>query len=189
MQNRLTASAFVLPDHITGRDILDAAYAGIDPSDPDEAAALAPYLFASDAVRSRAGEFCPLASAVGRFPIVVAGHDFGSGPCPPNAPAALAAAGVRFVLADSFTDLLYRRLVNSGGTLPLVLLAPPQTSNAGTGRLCERITTGATLTVDLSSCRVFLPDGSAVAFENPGVTRKIAAAGGLLRRDNPQRPA
>lgn len=189
MHDRLTACAFVLPDHVTGSDILDSAYAGIDPSDPAQAAALAPYLFASDAVRSRAGEFCPLASAVGRFPILVAGHAFGSGPSPANAPAALAAAGVRVILADSFADLFFRRLVNAGGLLPLILLSAPSTHEAATGRLCERITTGATLTVDLSLCCVTLPDGSTSAFEHPGVTRKIAAAGGLLRRDPPERPA
>lgn len=102
--------------------------------------------------------------------IVVAGAHFGSGSSRETAPAALQAAGVGAVVAESFSRIFYRNAINLG--LPPV--ACP--------RVTEGVRDGAEVAIDLSSGEIEnVTTGETLAFDPlPEAIREIFDAGGLL---------
>jgi 3-isopropylmalate/(R)-2-methylmalate dehydratase small subunit len=56
-----------------------------------------------------------------KFQIIVAGEDFGCGSSRETAPLALAAAGVKVVIAKSFARIFFRNCINLGQIYPLEL--------------------------------------------------------------------
>jgi len=81
--------------------------------------------------------------------ILVAGRNFGCGSSREHAPWALVGAGFRAVVARSFADI-FRQNALKNGLLPVAL--------------DEEIADGSTLTIDLASATVTLPDGGVRAF-------------------------
>lgn len=66
----------------------------------------------------------PLARASGGegdFKFIVAGRDFGCGSSRETAPMALAAAGIRVVVAQSFARIFFRNCINLGEIYPIAL--------------------------------------------------------------------
>jgi 3-isopropylmalate/(R)-2-methylmalate dehydratase small subunit len=86
--------------------------------------------------------------------ILLAGENFGCGSSREHAPWALLAGGFRAVVARSFADI-FRNNALKNGLLPIALDA------AAHARLADSPTT---LSVDLASQEVTLPDGSKASF-------------------------
>jgi 3-isopropylmalate/(R)-2-methylmalate dehydratase small subunit len=92
--------------------------------------------------------------------ILLTKENFGSGSSREHAPWALHDYGIRAILASSFADIFYNNCFNNG-MLPIVL--PAQTIE----RLFREVRAheGYTLTIDLPSQTVSMPDGMSVSFE------------------------
>lgn len=103
------------------------------------------------------------------FSVIVAGEDFGCGSSRETAPMALAAAGVRVVVAKSFARIFFRNCVNMGKILPLVI---PHDCNASVhGQLGK---------LAMKQRKLWLA-GQEYSIPPLGVVEDILACGGLAK--------
>ena len=104
------------------------------------------------------------------FPVLAGGFNLGCGSSREQAATSLLAAGVRLVVARSFSRLFLRNCINNG--LPII----------ESPRLVDRLATGTQLTADLDAGRAQV-DGETIAFDRlPPALLAIIADGGLLAR-------
>jgi 3-isopropylmalate/(R)-2-methylmalate dehydratase small subunit len=110
------------------------------------------------------------ASSVQPGDVLVAGRNFGCGSAMEVAATVILAAGIRAVIAQSFSRAFYRNAVNNG-------LLPIESDTSGIGE-------GDAITVESSGRRVVVRDettGAAVPGTIPsGIAAKILSAGGLV---------
>ena len=92
-----------------------------------------------------------------KAPILLAGRNFGCGSSREGAVWALAASGVRCVIAQSFGDIFHANCFQNG-MLPIVL--PP----AVLAVLAHDAGRGMAITVDLQTCQITLPGGDRLPF-------------------------
>ena len=104
--------------------------------------------------------------------VLVAGKNFGCGSSREHAPLALAEAGVKAVVAQSYARIFFRNAVNGGYLLPL---ESPR-------RLCELIKTGEEVEIEMSgpSLRVAGAKEGAIELRPLGDVGAIIEAGGLF---------
>lgn len=95
-----------------------------------------------------------------RAPILVTGGNFGCGSAREVAVWALAAHGIRCIVAKSFAEV-YRESLLKNGMLPVVLDQPSR--SAFEARVVA-VDGQAPFTVDLDALRIDCPDGAAFAF-------------------------
>jgi 3-isopropylmalate/(R)-2-methylmalate dehydratase small subunit len=95
-----------------------------------------------------------------RAPILVTGGNFGCGSAREVAVWALAAHGIRCIVAKSFAEV-YRESLLKNGMLPVVL--DPAVHSDFEARVVA-VDGQAPFTVDLAACRIECPDGAAFAF-------------------------
>jgi 3-isopropylmalate/(R)-2-methylmalate dehydratase small subunit len=103
-------------------------------------------------------------------PILVAGRNFGCGSSREGAVWALAARGIRCVIAESFGDIFFSNCFQNG-VLPIRLPA------ATVERISMLVSGGAPVTIDLAGCRMILPDSSVVAFDVDPMRREALLEG------------
>ena len=105
------------------------------------------------------------------YPIIVAGRNFGCGSSREHAPIALGSAGCKVVLAEGFARIFFRNSVATGELYPC----------EATDRLCDSLTTGQRVKVDLDACSVLVEDsGKKYSFKPLGDVRPVVDAGGLF---------
>ncbi|MCA3187696.1 3-isopropylmalate dehydratase small subunit [Cupriavidus sp.] len=92
-----------------------------------------------------------------KAPILLAGRNFGCGSSREGAVWALAASGVRCVIAQSFGDIFHANCFQNG-MLPIVL--PPPVLAV----LARDAGRGMAITVDLQTCQITLPGGHRLPF-------------------------
>jgi 3-isopropylmalate/(R)-2-methylmalate dehydratase small subunit len=95
-----------------------------------------------------------------RAPILVTGDNFGCGSAREVAVWALAAHGIRCIVAKSFAEV-YRESLLKNGMLPVVL--DPELRSDFEARVIA-VDGQAPFEVDLTSCRIACPDGAVFAF-------------------------
>jgi 3-isopropylmalate/(R)-2-methylmalate dehydratase small subunit len=106
-----------------------------------------------------------------RYPIIVAGRNFGCGSSREHAPIALGSAGCNVVLAESFARIFFRNAVATGELYPC----------ESVDRLCDTLKTGEVVTVDLEAGTVTVQATGAVTRMKPlGDVRPVVDAGGLF---------
>ena len=173
----IKGQVFCVGDDVSAEDILAPEYLSFDPDDPEERRWLGAYALVH--LADRCGPFVPVGAFLAPYSILIAGRQFGHGSARIHSPIALAQAGVRCVVADSFGPGFMRAAIN-GGLLHCMTFATP-----GAGRTIE---TGAAVVVDLDQS-VLQVGHAALALTPAGVTRQIVEAGGLaacLKAANPR---
>jgi 3-isopropylmalate/(R)-2-methylmalate dehydratase small subunit len=159
----------LLPDNISADDIIAPDYLAFDLDDPAQRQLLAQYalidvLAPSDALVGTDGK--PRGDV-----ILFAGRNFGFGSARPHGPVALAAAGVKVVMARSFSPAFARTAINLGCFHCLTphdfdVPAPPQDAQAA---------------IDWNQNPPILQGpGFSIPLADPGITRDIVESGGLL---------
>src|SRR5437763_15297524 len=144
MLTSISGKAYVLGDNVDTDQIIPAQYLTLNPAIPEEYRAFGKYALSS-APPDRAGlpkGHVPFHSAdefVSDYAVIVAGKNFGCGSSREHAPVALAAAGIRAVVAEFYARIFFRNAVNGG------YLVPFETGE----RLCERVCTGDEVEIDL----------------------------------------
>ncbi|WP_144186648.1 3-isopropylmalate dehydratase small subunit [Elioraea rosea] len=106
-------------------------------------------------------------------PILLAGSNFGCGSSREGAVWALAGAGVRAVIAPSFSDIFANNALQNG-LLPVVL---PEASVSAIAAEVERSPGNARVTVDLERCVVVSPSGDEHPFAVDAARREALLAG------------
>jgi len=169
-KERIIAGAvYVLGDNIDTDAIIPAQYLNLVPTIPDEYRKLGTY--ALSGLPGSLPAFVGEGGAVGRYPIVIAGNNFGCGSSREHAPIALGAAGVRAVVAQSYARIFFRNAVATGELYPL----------ESEERLCEIFKTGDGVRINLDAGRLDSADGKKTCRLRPlGAVKPVIEAGGIF---------
>jgi len=105
------------------------------------------------------------------YQIIVARNNFGCGSSREHAPIALAAAGIKAVIANSFARIYYRNSINGGRSI-----YPLETAD----NISEQVKTGDELEIDLDKLIVKkVSDGKTFQIKDFGPVKEIIDCGGL----------
>ncbi len=168
-EQKIRGKAFVVGDDIDTDQIIPAEFLSYNPSDPDERKFFGKYALSG---LSAGGEgFVEEGQFTSRFAVIIAGRNFGCGSSREHAPLAIAEAGCRAVVAESYARIFYRNSVNGG------YLAPHETSQ----RLIDKIATGDEVELDAQAATLtHIPSGTVHQLESLGEAAKIITAGGVF---------
>jgi 3-isopropylmalate/(R)-2-methylmalate dehydratase small subunit len=145
MQTTIKGRAYVLGDNIDTDQIIPAQYLTYNPSIPAEYKMFGKYALVGvpPAQGGLPKGHVPFHDDTDEFispyQIIVGGKNFGCGSSREHAPIALAAAGIKCVIAEFYARIFYRNCVNGGYLVPI----------ESTKRLIDTVCTGDELTVDL----------------------------------------
>ncbi len=176
MEKQFKGKAFVVGDSIDTDQIIPAQYLVYNPADPAERKFFGRYAMAG-VPDAKSGlpqgglKFCAEDSFTSDYAIIVAGGNFGCGSSREHAPLAIAEAGCRIVIAESYARIFFRNSVNGGYVLPA----------ESSGRLIDRVRTGDELAVDLDAHTVTnLTQGETYALKPLGDILPILEAGDIF---------
>lgn len=173
----IAGKVYVLGDNVDTDQIIPAQYLTYNPAIPAEYKMFGKYALAS-VPADRAGlpkGHVPFHGAddefVSPYAIIVAGKNFGCGSSREHAPIALAAAGIKAVVAEFYARIFFRNAVNGGYLIPVECVE----------RLCDRVCTGDDVELDVDSgVLVNRTSGERYAMNPLGEVAPIIAAGGLF---------
>jgi len=114
---------YVVGDNIDTDQIIPAQYLSLDPTHPEERKKFGWYALAGvpengQGLPKGSTPFSKEGQPPGRFPIIVAGKNFGCGSSREHAPLALQEAGVRAVISEFYARIFFRNCVNGGYLIP-----------------------------------------------------------------------
>ena len=149
MEKIIRGKAFVVGDNVDTDQIIPAEHLSLNPADPAERKLFGQYAMSGvPADQSGLPEgnvpFVADGAAASGFAVVVAGKNFGCGSSREHAPLALAEAGVRAVVAESYARIFYRNSINGGYLVPL------ETPH----RLTGKIATGDAVELDIDKATI-----------------------------------
>ena len=171
MQTVFTGPVFVVRDNIDTDQIIPAQYLNLVPTIAEEYEKLGSYAMAGLPEAASPVRFVKEGQLDSEYPIIVAGRNFGCGSSREHAPIALGSAGCKIVLAESFARIFFRNSVATGELYPCEAIE----------RLCDVLTTGDVVTVDLDACTVKIQStGKIYKFKPLGDVRPVVDAGGLF---------
>src|ERR1041385_8664623 len=171
MQSVFTGPVYVVRDNIDTDQIIPAQYLNLVPTIPEEYEKLGSYALCGLPESLYKTRYVAENQLDSKYPIVIAGRNFGCGSSREHAPIALGSAGCKVVLGESFARIFFRNCVATGELYPCECL----------DRLCEQIKTGDVVTVNLDACTVTIAKGSRTfTFKPLGEVRPVVDAGGLF---------
>src|SRR5687768_3395530 len=171
MQSVFKGPVYVVRDNIDTDQIIPAQYLNLIPTIPEEYEKLGSFALCGLPESLYATRFVETGQLDSKYPIVVAGRNFGCGSSREHAPIAMGSAGCKVVLAESFARIFFRNCVATGELYPCEL----------TERLCEVLKTGDVVTVDLDKSTVIVEaTGKTYGFKPLGDVRPVVDAGGLF---------
>ena len=167
----IQGQVFVVRDNIDTDQIIPAQYLNLVPTIPEAYKKLGSYALIGLPEQHYPLRYVEDNEMESKFPIVVAGRNFGCGSSREHAPVALGAAGCKLVLAESFARIFFRNCVATGELYPCDV----------TVRLCDILKTGDELSVDLDAGTVSIKANDEVYSIKPlGEVRPVIDAGGLF---------
>ena len=146
MNKVIRGKAFVVGDNIDTDQIIPAEFLSYNPSDPSERKFFGKYAM-SGVPLEQSGlpeggvSFVEEGKFASAFAVIIGGKNFGCGSSREHAPLAIAEAGVKAVVAQSYARIFYRNSINGG------YLTPIETPV----RLVEAVRTGDQVELDLSA--------------------------------------
>ncbi len=171
MQSVFTGPVYVVRDNIDTDQIIPAQYLTLVPTITDEYEKLGGFALCGLPEPLYPERFVKSGQLDSKYPIVVAGKNFGCGSSREHAPIALGSAGCKIVLAESFARIFFRNSVATGELYPCEI----------TERLCDTLKNGDVVTVDLDAATVTVKaTGKVFKFKPLGDVRPVVDAGGLF---------
>lgn len=165
----VTGKVYVLDNNIDTDLIIPACYLNLVPTIPEEYRKLGSY--ALSGLPNTYPRFISEGQAVSEYKVIVAGRNFGCGSSREHAVTALAAAGIRAVVAESYARIFFRNAVATGELYPMESEKPLGTVFK-TGMQVEVNIQDGTIT-DITSRRVF-------NLKPLGAVGPVVAAGGIF---------
>ena len=167
--SRIAGAVYVIGDNIDTDQIIPAQHLNLVPTIPEECAKLGSY--ALSGLPDGAAPFVPPPGPKSPYAILLAGRNFGCGSSREHAPIALAAAGVRAVVAGSYARIFFRNAVATGEFYPFETDA----------RLADAFRTGDAAEIDVAAATLTNRRTGAVAALKPlGAVAPVVEAGGLF---------
>ncbi len=172
----IRGKVFVLGDNIDTDQIIPAEFLTYNPSDPNERKffgkmALCGVPPEQSGLPKGNIPFVNEGQFASEFALVVAGRNFGCGSSREHAPLAIAEAGCKAVVAESYARIFYRNSINGAYLMPL------QTPV----RIVEQFTTGDQIELDaLGGTLKNLTTGKTFTVNPLGDVADIFSAGGIF---------
>lgn len=160
---------YVVGDNVDTDQIIPAQYLNLVPTIPAEYEKLGSYALIGLPEDRYPERFLAAGQTKTRYPIVIAGRNFGCGSSREHAPIALGASGARAVIAESYARIFFRNCVATGELYPV----------ESTARLCEALKTGQDGRLDLDAGTLAV-DGATHRLKPLGEARPVIDAGGLF---------
>ncbi|PWU10986.1 MAG: 3-isopropylmalate dehydratase [Verrucomicrobia bacterium] len=171
MESVFSGPVYVVRDNIDTDQIIPAQYLNLVPTIPEEYEKLGAYALCGLPESLYSMRYVDSGELDSRYPIVVAGRNFGCGSSREHAPIALGSAGCKVVLAESFARIFFRNSVATGELYPCECV----------DRLCDVLKTGDVVKVDLDATTVTAQNlGKVWKFKALGDVRPVVDAGGLF---------
>jgi len=172
MSTIIRGQAFVVRDNIDTDQIIPAQYLNLVPTIPDEYEKLGSYALCGLPADQSPGPYVASGGTKTKYPVVIAGRNFGCGSSREHAPIALGAAGCAAVVAEGFARIFFRNCVATGELYPV----------ESTQRICETIRTGDEVELDLDANTLKLArTGQTFALKSLGDARPVIDAGGIFQ--------
>lgn len=166
-----TGPVYVVRDNIDTDQIISAQYLNLVPTIAEEYEKLGSYALDGLPASLYPTRYVEAGQFDSKYPIVVAGKNFGCGSSREHAPIAMGSANCEVVLAESFARIFFRNCVATGELYPCEI----------TERLCDVLKTGDVVTVDLDQATVTVPaTGKVYSFKQLGDVRPVVDAGGIF---------
>ncbi len=177
MEKTIRGKAFVLGDNVDTDQIIPAEYLSYNPAIAEERRYFGKYALSGVPTEQSGLPEGNVPFIVGDdaftsgYTVIIAGRNFGCGSSREHAPLALAEAGIKAVVAESYARIFYRNSINGG------YLVPFETPE----RLIERIVTGDEVAIDTESAAMTVDrTGETIACAVLGDVGEIIAAGGIF---------
>src|SRR5690242_5362655 len=171
MQSVFTGPVYVVRDNIDTDQIIPAQYLNLVPTIEEEYVKLGSFALCGLPDSLYPTRFVEEGQLDSKYPIVVAGRNFGCGSSREHAPIAMGSADCKLVLAESFARIFFRNCVATGELYPCECK----------DRLCDVLKTGDVVTVDLDKATVAVKgSGKVYSFKPLGDVRPVVDAGGLF---------
>jgi len=176
MDKIITGKVFVLGDNVDTDQIIPAQYLTYNPSIAAEYKMFGKFALcgvptAHSGLPKGHIEFHTQDEYQSDYQIIVGGKNFGCGSSREHAPIALAAAGIKAVIAEFYARIFYRNSVNGGYLIPL----------ESTVRLIDQVCTGDMLRIDIPNRTVVNETtGDKWELQGLGEVEPILEAGGVF---------
>jgi 3-isopropylmalate/(R)-2-methylmalate dehydratase small subunit len=169
MSQVIAGPAYVVQHNIDTDQIIPAQYLTLVPTIPDEYDKLGSYALIGLPDSLYATRYVEENSTKTKFPIVIAGRNFGCGSSREHAPIALGAAGCQVVVAESFARIFFRNCIATGELYPYDAAVP----------LSEEIKTGDHVEVDFDKDEL-RANGKTYSLKPLGEVKPVIDAGGIF---------
>ncbi len=169
MPNVISGPAYVVQHNIDTDQIIPAQYLTLVPTIPDEYEKLGGYALIGLPDSLYAQRYVEEGTTKSKYPIVIAGRNFGCGSSREHAPIALGAAGCQVVVAESFARIFFRNCIATGELYPYDSTVP----------LSEEIKTGDHVEVDFDRDEL-RANGKAYPLKPLGEVKPVIDAGGIF---------
>jgi len=172
----LSGKAFVAGDNIDTDQIIPAEFLSYNPADAEERKYFGMYAMsgvpiAQSGLPQGNTPFVGEGEFRSEFAVIIGGRNFGCGSSREHAPLAIAQAGCRVVIAESYARIFYRNSINGG------YLVPFETAT----RLVGEISTGDEVQVDTEAGTIAnTTTGKSYTLQPLGDVGEIIRAGGVF---------
>ncbi len=168
----IEGTVYVVGDNIDTDQIIPAQHLNLVPTIAEELRKLGSFALSGLPESLYPHRYVELDRMDSRYPIIVAGRNFGCGSSREHAPVALGAAGCRAVVAESFARIFFRNCAATGELYPC----------ESERRLCETLQTGDEAALDLDAGALTVKATGAVhSIKDLGEIRPVIDAGGMFQ--------
>lgn len=176
MEKMIKGKVFVAGDNIDTDQIIPAKFLSYNPADPQERKYFGRYAMAGvpdneSGLPQGKVKFTQEDKFQSEFSVIIGGKNFGCGSSREHAPLALAEAGCRVIIAESYARIFFRNSVNGGYCAPIVTAKP----------IYKEFATGQEVLVNLETGELKnLATGKTYKLEPLGDVADIVAVGGVF---------
>lgn len=176
METKIRGKAFVVGDNIDTDQIIPAEYLSYDPALQEERKFFGKFAMSGVPIEQSGlpmgkKRFVEQDKFTSDYAVIIGGTNFGCGSSREHAPLAIAEAGVKAVVAQSYARIFYRNSINGGYLVPLET-DQPLIHKIATGDIVELDLPGGVLT-DLTTMTKF-------PLQPLGDVKDIIEAGGIF---------
>jgi 3-isopropylmalate/(R)-2-methylmalate dehydratase small subunit len=169
MAKVIAGPAYVVRQNIDTDQIIPAQYLTLVPTIPEEYEKLGSYAMIGLPEAIYPTRYIAEGTTKTKYPIVIAGRNFGCGSSREHAPIALGASGCEVVVAESFARIFFRNCIATGELYPYESVGP----------LSDEIKTGDHVEVDFDKDEV-RANGKTYPLKPLGEVRPVIDAGGIF---------
>jgi 3-isopropylmalate dehydratase small subunit len=169
MATVISGPAYVVQHNIDTDQIIPAQYLTLVPTIPEEYEKLGSYALIGLPDSLYPQRYVEEGTTKTKYPIVIAGRNFGCGSSREHAPIALGATGCQVVVAESFARIFFRNCIATGELYPYDSTVP----------LSEVIKTGDHVEVDFDKDEL-RANGKTYPLKPLGEVKPVIDAGGIF---------